>query len=60
MAEKREYVIYACTEPDCGYYRDSLSTGVHVTFPTRSGPAVRHKIAPLTVVPVEKKGQHLD
>ncbi len=49
MSEVRKYKIIACVEDGCSYYRDSWSTGVHVT-----GPELRwrHKVEVTEVVDV--------
>lgn len=51
----KHWTIYACTEPDCGYYRDSLSGGVHmVVNPDNPGGAmIRHTIEAVEVVATE-------
>jgi hypothetical protein len=45
--------IFACVEPGCDYWRDEMSTGVHMTTNPEKphGAMVRHKLVPLPVIP---------
>lgn len=50
----KRWTIFACTEPGCDYYRDTMSTGVHMVpdpaNPT-SGPLIAHRLEAVEVEP---------
>jgi hypothetical protein len=37
--------VWAC--PQCGYWRQEKSSGVHVDYPTRASKGERHELVPL-------------